>query len=57
MLHALDATFAALARRLGWEEALSFVESLHEDGMLRAKIAALAAPLPSPCDDALEDDA
>lgn len=56
VLHALDATFAALARRLGWEEALSFVESLHEDGMLRAKIAALAAPLPSPCDDAQEDD-
>lgn len=55
-LHALDATLATLARRLGWEEALSFVEAPHEDDMLRAKIAALAAPLASSCDDALEDD-
>lgn len=41
VLHALDATFVTLARRLGWEEALSFVEAPHEDAMLRAKIAAL----------------
>jgi tRNA pseudouridine65 synthase len=53
VLHALDPDFATLARRLGWEEALSCIDEPQEDGMLTAKIAALAnAPALLPEDDA-----